>query len=538
MNRSLLLALVLTASSLAGSAAAAATAPPVRRLALVAGSNVGAADRVRLRYAASDAERFATVVKELGGVAETDCVLLREPTRAALLDALAALREHVRRAQASARRTEVLFYFSGHADDGGLQLGREQVSYPELRDALGSVPSDVRIAILDACSSGAITRFKGGRMQPAFLSDVSSEVRGQAFLTSSAESEAAQESDQLQGSFFTHALLSGLRGGADVSGDGKVTLNEAYEFAFDETLARTQTTQGGGQHPTYDIKMAGSGDVVLTDLRETRAAIVLGPELDGRFFVRDASGHLVAELRKPGGRTVELGVEPGAYEVQYEQASAQWRAKIRVADGERRPVLRPEMHGVRRRLTRLRGGRDLDPWTLAGRSRVELRGGGSRFSATTRSTPTGRTEQVSGGTFGLGFAYALHRDLWLELTIVGENFDVLVRKDPMTGAETRTKGAYGGFVGARGFAPIRGSIRPYALVGLGVLADYLAVDTSTSSEVTSSDGSAAARAGIGVEARLGSHFSLDLGLIVTGREGHSASTGATFGLGWTFGRGR
>ena len=138
-------------------------------------------------------------------------------------------------------------------------------------------------------------------------------MRGHAFLTSSSATEAAQESDRLQGSYFTHALVSGLRGAADASGDGKVTLNEAYQYAFDETLARTATTQGGAQHPTYDIQMAGSGDVVMTDLRETRAAIVIGPELDGRFFVRDASGRLVAELGKPKGRTAELGVEPGAY---------------------------------------------------------------------------------------------------------------------------------------------------------------------------------------------------------------------------------
>ena len=125
------------------------------------------------------------------------------------------------------------------------------------------VPASVRtwcagvgITILDACASGAITRLKGGQARPAFLDDVSSEVKGYAFLTSSSDNEAAQESERLRGSFFTYALLTGLRGAADVTGDGKVTLNEAYQFAFNETLVQTTPTQAGAQHPAYDIKMA------------------------------------------------------------------------------------------------------------------------------------------------------------------------------------------------------------------------------------------------------------------------------------------
>jgi hypothetical protein len=100
-------------------------------------------------------------------------------------------------------------------------------------------------------------------------------MRGHAFLTSSAETEAAQESDRIRASYFTHYLISGFRGAADLSGDGKVTLNEAYQFAFNETLGRTVDTRGGAQHPSYDINLTGTGDVVMTDVRQTTATIVL-----------------------------------------------------------------------------------------------------------------------------------------------------------------------------------------------------------------------------------------------------------------------
>ena len=171
-------------------------------------------------------------------------------------------------------------------------------------------------------------------------------MRGHAFLTSSAATEAAQESDRIRASYFTHYLVSGFRGAADLSGDGRVTLNEAYQFAFNETLRRTVDTKGGAQHPSYDINLSGTGDVVMTDVRQTGATLVLGEDLDGRFFIRNAAQELVVELYKPRGRTVELGVEPGAYEVRIEQTKGSLLAKTQIADGGR-VVLEPRQFGGR-----------------------------------------------------------------------------------------------------------------------------------------------------------------------------------------------
>ena len=64
------LLMVSIAVLLAPAAAGAATAPaPTRRFAVVAGANRGPADRVALRYAVADADRFAKVVTGMGGVA-------------------------------------------------------------------------------------------------------------------------------------------------------------------------------------------------------------------------------------------------------------------------------------------------------------------------------------------------------------------------------------------------------------------------------------------------------------------------------------
>jgi hypothetical protein len=349
-------ALVLAALLVAATATAEAPVS-VRRLALLVGVNDGGKERVRLRYAATDAQAFARVLAELGGVSPRDSVLLLEAGRSELLGALARMRAEAEAARASGSgRVEVLLYYSGHSDDEGLLLKGERVDYGELRRALQSLPADVRIAVLDSCASGAFARRKGGTPRPAFLVDAGSKVKGHAILTSSSADEASQESDRLGGSFFTHHLVSGLRGAADATRDGKVTLTEAYQFAFHETLERTERTQGGAQHPAYDIDLAGTGDLVMTDLRSTSAGLVLSDSLEGRLFVRDAAGTLVVELLKAPGRPTELGLAPGQYRVRREVSGSVSEASFVLSEGKRTALAPLDFTSAPSEATVARGG--------------------------------------------------------------------------------------------------------------------------------------------------------------------------------------
>ena len=310
----------------------------LQRYTLIVGANFGGADRPVLKYGVSDAERFARVMVDLGGVSPEHNTILKQPKLRDLIEGLDLLTRRVTEAARLARpgaRTEVIIYYSGHADEKGLLLGEDRFSYVSLRDRLDQIPADVRIAVLDACASGAFTRIKGGKARPPFLVDQSSSMRGHAFLTSSAANEVAQESDRIRASYFTHYLVSGLRGAADLSADGRITLNEAYQFAFSETLGRTVDSRGGAQHPSYDINMSGTGDVVMTDMRQTTATLVLDEDLEGRFFIRTAAQELVVELYKPRGRRVELAIEPGTYDVRVERSKGSLAAKTDVADGAR-----------------------------------------------------------------------------------------------------------------------------------------------------------------------------------------------------------
>ncbi|WP_455381900.1 caspase family protein, partial [Salinispira pacifica] len=204
----------------------------LHRFGLFIGANDGGPGRTRLLYAVSDSRSMADVMYEVGGLQRGDSILAVDPTPAELSQKLAQMRALIEtRKEAAPRgeqfRTEFILYYSGHSDEQGLLLGGSRFGYRELHDALRSMEVDVSIAVLDSCDSGAFIRLKGGQRVAPFLVDESTKMKGQVYLTSSSEDEASQESDAIGGSFFTQSLVSGLRGAADYSRDGKVTIDEA-----------------------------------------------------------------------------------------------------------------------------------------------------------------------------------------------------------------------------------------------------------------------------------------------------------------------
>jgi len=330
----------------------------VERFLLVAGANNGGTDRVKLRYAESDANSFAGVMSQMGGVDKANVLRVFDPNAQAMQNGFAELEKRMQSKETGVRK-EVIVYYSGHADEKGLRLGGDVYSWADFRKNVNSINADVKVAILDACGSGAITRTKGGVSRPAFMQDASSEMKGYAFLTSSNENEASQESDRIKGSFFTHALVGGLRGAADMTGNGKVTLSEAYQYAFDETLRNTQNTSAGSQHPNRDMNLAGTGDIVMTDLRETSAVLTLDSNLEGRLFIRDEQGNLFAELNKIRGRQIELGMPAGKYSVQMEAPSKIWMAnEIQISEGKKTMLSIKDMKNIERQTAVARGNAD------------------------------------------------------------------------------------------------------------------------------------------------------------------------------------
>jgi len=128
----------------------------VERYLLVAGANNGGSDRVKLRYAESDANSFASVMSQMGGVDKSNVLRVFDPNSKALQNGFAELEKRLQGKETGVRR-EVIVYYSGHADEKGLRLGSDVYSWADLRKNVNNINADVKVAILDACGSGAIT---------------------------------------------------------------------------------------------------------------------------------------------------------------------------------------------------------------------------------------------------------------------------------------------------------------------------------------------------------------------------------------------
>ncbi|MFK7927240.1 MAG: caspase domain-containing protein, partial [Myxococcota bacterium] len=318
------LGVLACACALGSSPALAQDEAPVRH-ALVIGANDGGGTLTPLRYAERDAEQIVDVLTELGGFREDRVTVLYQPNRETVQ---AALAHHAALAEAADDDLFVLYY-SGHADAQGLRLGPETYWFDSLKHDLRDINSTARLGVLDACRSGSITRFKGAKVAPSlFAGQDRLAATGEVWLTATSADEVAQESESLRGGFFTHYLVSGLRGAAD-TGDGLVDVDELRKYTYDKVVARSGQA-GATQRPHFDVNLSGSQGLALTDVRRADATLILDQGGPGQVSVlRVADRTQLAEVEVTPDRDVRLALPAGRYFVRRRDRDGElWEAQV------------------------------------------------------------------------------------------------------------------------------------------------------------------------------------------------------------------
>lgn len=313
----------------------------VERFALIVGNNVGDSDEVELRYAEDDANKLYNVLRNLGGFAPENMLLLRGDTAATVRQSLISMNHRIRQRAGPGQSTMLFVYYSGHADARQLHLDGTQLGMREIEQLVAGSAASFRVLVLDSCRSGALTRVKGGRVIPRTRLRVNDQLAGEGtvFLTASAANEDAQESDEIKGSFFTHYLVSGLLGAADRNNDGNVVLQEAYRHAYEHTLRASSRTLAGVQHPTFRYDMRGQGQVVLTRVtpERRRAIIHLPPDRSYLIFRGGPDGPVIAEVGKRDG-VRRISVKAGRYFVRGRASRYLLEGTVQLAGGQERTI--------------------------------------------------------------------------------------------------------------------------------------------------------------------------------------------------------
>ena len=350
------IALLCLSQAFAATASADENTSGVDRYAIYIGSNKGGKGREQLLYAGSDAQNFQKAMSEIGGVTDANSYVLIDPSKEKIDETLASISQKITTSQTHAKRSEFIFYYSGHSDENSLLLGDTPYDYSELKAAITDVPSDIHVVILDSCYSGNFIRTKGGQKRKPFLMDDSSVVTGHAYLSSSSTNEYSQESDEIESSYFTNAMITGLRGAADASGDNKVTLNELYSYAFNDTLSKTESSKAGPQHPNYNITLVGSGDLVLSDISSGEAMLSFSKEAKGKFIIRDANGKLISEINKVEGQPIFMALPAAEYSALIITETATKQGAFYLEKDQVYVLDQNTLTSIKRKNNRVRGG--------------------------------------------------------------------------------------------------------------------------------------------------------------------------------------
>jgi len=236
-----------------------------------------------LRYTVPDAEAVHQVLLSQGGFKKENVLLLTDKTekKPTLRDLKWALGTFLAR---SAKKDDlIVIFFAGHgapevdprgAESDGLakylvpsdadpnDLYSTALPMDEFQTIFDRIEADRVVVFLDACYSGAAggrtfasKRTRAARVDEVFL-DRLTRSKGRAIITASRASEVSLEVPELGHGLFTHYLVQGLRGAADLDRDGIVSLQEVYQY-LEQQVSQKSRSMGGNQHPVMKGEMDG-----------------------------------------------------------------------------------------------------------------------------------------------------------------------------------------------------------------------------------------------------------------------------------------
>jgi hypothetical protein len=92
----------------------------------------------------------------------------------------------------------------------------------------------------------------------------------------------------------------------------------------------------GVQHPNYDYKISGQGELVLVSLQKPSAVLVIPAGSERTLVTEVVRDQVLVEV--PGGGTREVALSPGQYALRLFKEGKSWGGRVTIGDGARRLV--------------------------------------------------------------------------------------------------------------------------------------------------------------------------------------------------------
>jgi len=219
-----------------------------------------------LQYAINDARAVAASLQGLGFTVIT--LLDEQATRQNIVHVL-----HTELPSKAGPDDRVVIFFSGHGEsriqaDGhkkgyiipvDARQGNDdarKISMEQLRDLSQSLRAKHVFYVLDSCFAGLFIHPRGDA--PASFHQMTTARAWQVMTAGAAGQRAFEDKDGQQG-IFTRVFLEGLRGQADLNGDGIITAPELFRYS----APRVKKESRGAQDPQFSAVVPGQGEFVL-----------------------------------------------------------------------------------------------------------------------------------------------------------------------------------------------------------------------------------------------------------------------------------
>ncbi len=217
----------------------------------------------------------------------------------------------------------LVLYFSGHGvrdELGALYLAVKNTTRTKLRatgiksdyirEAMDQSRSRRQVLVLDCCNSGAFAQGTKAEIGGSVGTKSAFEGGyGRVILTASDSTQFAWEGDKVIGqtdnSLFTHFLVEGLEGEADLDGDGRITVDELYDYSYERVRLATpkQTPSKFSSKQQGEIVLRQS--IRIEDIKPIALADDILDEIeDTRLYVREAAVQKLEKILK--GKNIGL----------------------------------------------------------------------------------------------------------------------------------------------------------------------------------------------------------------------------------------
>ena len=292
-----------------------------------------------LRYADDDALSFYELEREAG----SDVVVLTVPDRDTRLrypwavdvaqpptmsEIEKAVSDLNQRMDAAARAGHVpvfLFFYSGHGSrpqnaEPAFALLDGALSQSALHErVLDKIHGQIVHLIVDACHADAVVRPRDvdaktvdvtqAELMAQLSAATSTRYPNVGLVLASDAGNMAHEWDLYQSGVFTHEVISGLRGAADINHDGRVEYSELGAFltaANREILDSRARMQNIVQAPVSQ----GRAALIALDAQASIGWLTDIPSSAGQFFVEDQQGNRIVDGHAEFGFSMSVAIPP------------------------------------------------------------------------------------------------------------------------------------------------------------------------------------------------------------------------------------